>query len=248
MFIKTEKIKIVLALLLIGCKSAETAVIHESKMCPENWVPIDNSNKKLTGKHEAFTVRDLEACAKIANEMNEKFEVTGWAYALKSSKINCQVHFGDTTIEKDTENSQKGWSWCVPVKNENKDDCPTSDWVNPFEDKGVKGTVYCAGGRWKFPDNGFKNDVDEKKCKQFCANQGVKCAGFLHRHSKTNCKGQCHIINHHPTWGERGGSNRCVFGEPTAAKYYFHANPTPGKQTPSNLQNRTHAKYDLLLH
>ena len=87
--------------------------------------------------------------------------------------------------------------------------------------------VYCSAGGEKFPNQGFKDQVDHAECEKFCV-ENPECAGYLHRHPATNCKGQCHIRPGKPDKDGKPTPLRCVYG-PAGAKYSFYSNPSNSK-------------------
>ena len=100
-----------------------------------------------------------------------------------------------------------------------EDECDVSIW------KKFPTNVYCQKGGDEFPDNGYKNNVNQEECEQFCT-ENAGCAGFLHRHGKNNCKGQCHIRPGTPVeGGKEPGPLMCRYDK-DGAGYSFYENPT----------------------
>jgi len=100
-----------------------------------------------------------------------------------------------------------------------EDECDVSIW------KKFPTNVYCQKGGDEFPDNGYKNNVNQEECEQFCT-ENAGCAGFLHRHGENNCKGQCHIRSGTPVeGGQEPGPLMCRYDE-DGAGYSFYENPS----------------------
>ena len=65
--------------------------------------------------------------------------------------------------------------------------------------------------------------MNQEECEQFCK-ENAGCAGYLHRHGKNNCKGQCHIRPGTPDNDLNPGPLRCRYNQ-QGAGYHFYESP-----------------------
>ena len=83
--------------------------------------------------------------------------------------------------------------------------------------------VYCLKGGDQFPEHGFKTDVNQKQCEEFCA-ENANCRGYHFQRDEEECIGPCHLRPDVPPKDKSSGDMMCRFGK-NQDGYQFYERP-----------------------